>query len=164
MATTLTYEYKVRDHSGAMKTGKLEAESPSQVDAKLKQMGYAPVSITKAGGGMNTDIKIPGFGKPKIKLKDLAVFSRQFATMINAGLSLLRALNILVEQSENQAFAKVLGEVRNDVETGNSLSGALSRHPSVFPPLFVNMTKAGEIGGFLDLVLLQIATNYEAEV
>jgi type IV pilus assembly protein PilC len=161
---TLTYEYKVRDNAGAMKTGTLDAESPAQVAAKLKQMGYAPVSITKATTGMKTEIKIPGFGKPKVKLKDLAVFSRQFATMINAGLSLLRALNILVEQTENKELARVLGEVRNDIETGNAVSAAMAKHPEVFPPLMVNMSRAGEVGGFLDQVLLQIADNYEAEV
>jgi type IV pilus assembly protein PilC len=92
------------------------------------------------------------------------VFSRQFATMINSGLSLLRALSILTEQTENPGFAKIIGEVRNDVEVGNSLSAAMSKHPRVFPPLMVNMTKAGEVGGFLDSVLLQVATNYESEV
>jgi type IV pilus assembly protein PilC len=161
---TATFEYKVRDHTGSLKSGKLEAESPTQVAAKLKQMGYAPVSITKATAGMNSEIKIPGFGKPKIKLKDLAVFSRQFATMINAGLSLLRALNILTEQTENKELARVLGEVRNDIETGNSVSSAMAKHPDAFPPLMVNMSRAGEVGGFLDQVLLQIADNYEAEV
>ena len=164
MASTATFEYKVRDHTGTLKSGKLEAESPTQVAAKLKQMGYAPVSITKSGGGMSTEIKIPGFGKPKIKLKDLAVFSRQFATMINAGLSLLRALNILTEQTENKELARILGEVRNDIETGNAVSAAMAKHPDAFPPLMVNMSRAGEVGGFLDQVLLQIADNYEAEV
>jgi len=161
---TLTYEYKVRDHAGAVKTGTIDAESPAQVAAKLKQMGYAPISIAKSGGGLQTELKIPGFGKKKIKLKDLAVFSRQFATMINAGLSLLRALNILTEQTANPELARVLGEVRNDIETGNSLSSAMAKHPDAFPPLMVNMTKAGEVGGFLDSVMLQIAANYEAEV
>jgi type IV pilus assembly protein PilC len=160
---TATYEYKVRDRAGAMKTGKLDAESPTQVAAKLKQMGYAPVSITQASGGMNKELRIPGFGKPKIKLKDLAVFSRQFATMINAGLSLLRALNILTEQTENKELARVLGEVRNDIETGNALSASMAKHPDAFPPLMVNMSRAGEVGGFLDQVMLQIANNYEAE-
>lgn len=161
---TATYEYKVRDKSGSMKTGKLEADSPTQVAAKLKQMGYAPVSITQANAGMSKEIKIPGFGKPKIKLKDLAIFSRQFATMVNSGLSLLRALTILTEQTENKELARVIGEVRNDIETGNSLSSAMAKHPDAFPPLMVNMCKAGEVGGFLDTVMLQIATNYEAEV
>jgi type IV pilus assembly protein PilC len=84
--------------------------------------------------------------------------------MINSGLSLLRALNILTEQTENKTLAKILGEVRNDIEVGNSLSGAMAKHVDVFPPLMVNMCKAGEVGGFLDSVLLQIASNYEAEV
>jgi len=162
MATT-TYEYKVRDRSGSLKTGTLDAESPAQVASKLKAMGYAPFSIAEANAGLSKEIKL-GSGHKKIKLKDLAVFSRQFATMINSGLSLLRALNILTEQSENPELARVLGEVRNDIETGNSLSASMAKHPDAFPPLMVNMTRAGEVGGFLDQVMLQIANNYEAEV
>ena len=160
---TLTYEYKVRDSSGSIKSGKLEADSPSTVATKLKTMGYAPVSITesKANKGMGKAIS---FGKKKVTLKDLSVFSRQFATMVNSGLSLLRALNILVDQTENKELARVLGEVRNDIETGNSLSSGMAKHPDAFPPLMVNMCKAGEVGGFLDTVMLQIANNYEAEV
>lgn len=161
---TLTYEYKVRDKAGALRTGTLEAESPAQVATKLKSMGYAPLSINQTNAGLNKELKIPGFGAKKVTLKDLAVFSRQFATMINAGLSLLRALNILTEQTQNPELARVLGEVRNDIETGNSLSSGMAKHPEVFPPLMVNMTKAGEVGGFLDQVMLQIANNYEAEV
>ena len=162
---TATFEYKVRDRAGKMTTGKLEAESQSAVATKLKSMGYAPVSITEANAGMSKEIKLPGFGgKKAVKLKDLAVFSRQFATMVNSGLSLLRALNILTEQTENKEFARVLGEVRNDIETGNSLSSAMAKHPDAFPPLMINMTRAGEVGGFLDQVMLQIAQNYEAEV
>ena len=164
MAATATFEYKVRDAAGKLKTGKLEAETPAQVANKLKTMGYAPLSITQTNAGMNKEVKIPGFGPPKIKLKDLAIFSRQFATMINSGLSLLRALNILTQQTENKELARVLGEVRNDIETGGSLSSAMAKFPDAFPPLMVNMCKAGEVGGFLDMVLLQIATNYEAEV
>jgi len=160
---TATFEYKVRDKAGKLTTGKLAAESSAQVASKLKQMGYAPLSITESkSGGMNKEIS---FGKgPKVKLKDLAVFSRQFATMINSGLSLLRALNILTEQTENKTLARVLGEVRDDIETGSSLSVGMAKHRDIFPPLMVNMCKAGEVGGFLDSVLLQIAQNYEAEV
>src|SRR3954468_13406437 len=162
---TATFEYKVRDRAGKLTSGKLEAESQSQVASKLKSMGYAPVSITQSNAGMSKEISIPGFSrKKKVKLKDLAVFSRQFATMVNSGLSLLRALNILTEQTENKELARVLGEVRNDIESGNSLSSSMAKHPDTFPPLMVNMTKAGEVGGFLDSVLLQIAENYEAEV
>ena len=164
MAATATFEYKVRDSTGKLKTGKLDAETQSQVAAKLKTMGYAPLSITQSNAGMGKELSLPGMGKKKVKLKDLAVFSRQFATMINSGLSLLRALNILTDQTENKELARVLGEVRNDIETGSSLSVAMSKHVEVFPPLMVNMTKAGEVGGFLDSVLMQVAANYEAEV
>jgi type IV pilus assembly protein PilC len=162
MSSTM-YQYQVRDKSGNVVTGKIEAESPSAVAQKLQSMGYATVSITEQKAGMKTELKIPGFGD-KVKLKDLSIMSRQFATMINSGLSLLRALNILAEQTPNKKLAEILSEVRNSVETGNALSGALAEHPEVFPPLMVNMVRAGEVGGFLDGVLLQIATNYEAEV
>jgi type IV pilus assembly protein PilC len=161
---TATFEYKVRDKAGNLKTGKLDAETQAQVASKLKGMGYAPLSITQANSGMNKELTIPGMGNKRVKLKDLAVFSRQFATMINSGLSLLRALTILTEQTESKELARVLGEVRNDIETGSSLSVAMAKHPEIFPPLMVNMCRAGEVGGFLDLVLMQIAENYEAEV
>ena len=163
MAATTTFSYSVRDRSGKMVSGKIDADSQAAVASKLKSMGYAPVSIVKdSGGGMTTDIKLPSLGA-KVKLKDLAIFSRQFATMINAGLSLLRALSILEEQTENKELAAVLTEVRQDIETGQALSQALGKHPTIFPPLMVNMTRAGEVGGFLDSVMLQIAENYEAE-
>ncbi len=163
MATaTMTFQYSVRDRTGKLVTGKIDADSPGAVASKLKSMGYAPVSITQTNAGMSREINMPKLGA-KVKLKDLAVFSRQFATMINSGLSLLRALSILEEQSENKELAKVLTLVRQDVETGQSLSSALGQHPDIFPPLMVNMIKAGEVGGFLDSVMLQIAENYETE-
>jgi hypothetical protein len=162
-STATLYEYAVRDRTGAIVKGKLEAPSQAAVAQKLKSMGYAPISITESGAGMSRELSIPGFGG-RVKLKDLAVMSRQFATMINSGLSLLRSLTILQEQTENKKLAEALAAVRADVEAGQSLSSGLSRHPTIFPPLMVNMTKAGEVGGFLDKVLLQIATNFESEV
>ena len=162
MATT-TYQYSVRDKAGKVFTGTIEADSPAAVAQKLKSMGYAPMSIGEHKAGLSRDLSIPGFGG-KVKLKDLAVMSRQFATMINSGLSLMRALSILAEQTPNKKLADVLGEVRNEVETGQALSSALALHPDVFPSLMINMVRAGEVGGFLDQVLLQIAANYEAEV
>jgi type IV pilus assembly protein PilC len=161
MATT--FEYAVRDKAGKLVSGKLEADSQAAVVQRLRSMGYAPVTINEANAGLKKEISIPGFGK-KVKLKDLAIMSRQFATMINSGLSLLRALTILTEQTQSKELARVIGEVRNDVEAGSSLSGGMGKHPKVFPPLMVNMCKAGEVGGFLDQVLLQIAENYETEV
>lgn len=162
-ATITSYNYSVRDRTGRLVTGSLDAESPAMVATKLKQLGYAPVSISKSSPGLKRDINIPGFG-PKVKLKDLSIFSRQFATMLNSGLSLLRGLSILVEQTENKELARVLGLVRADVETGNALSTSLAKHPKAFPPLMINMVKAGEVGGFLDSVMMQIAQNFESEV
>jgi type IV pilus assembly protein PilC len=161
MATA--YQYSVRDRAGKLVTGSLTADSEALVVQRLKAMGYAPLTVTATGGGMKKEIKIPGFGG-KVKLKEISIMARQFATMINAGLSLLRALTILTEQTESKVLAGVLGTVRNEVEAGNALSAALGKHPRIFPPLMVNMTKAGEVGGFLDSVMLQIADNYEAEV
>jgi type IV pilus assembly protein PilC len=158
-----TFQYQVRDKTGKIVSGTIEAENQAAVAQKLTSMGYATVSISQASAGMKTELKIPGFGG-KVKLKDLSIMSRQFATMINSGLSLLRALNILAQQTPNKKLAEVLSQVRNDVETGNPLSGAMANHPDVFPPLMINMVRAGEVGGFLDGVLVQIADNYEAEV
>ncbi|MBL8928716.1 MAG: type II secretion system F family protein [Kineosporiaceae bacterium] len=159
---TKTFEYSVRDRKGKLVNGKLDAPTEAALAQKLRSMGYAPITIREANSGMNREIQMPFGGN--VGLKDLAVMSRQFATMINSGLSLLRALAILSEQTENAKLAKALGEVRGSVEAGQSLSTALARQPEVFPPLLVNMTRAGEVGGFLDSVLLQIAANYEAEV
>ena len=164
MAATATFNYAVRDKAGKLVQGTIDAENQAAVAQRLKQMGYAPISINQANAGMKKEVKIPGFGGTKVKLKDLAVMSRQFATMINSGLSLLRALSILADQTTNKELARVLGDVRAEVESGSSLSAGLGKHPKVFPPLMVNMVKAGEVGGFLDSVLLQLATNYEAEV
>ena len=160
---TTTYQYSVRDRAGKLVSGTLVAENQTLVVQRLKAMGYAPLSITQANAGLKKELTIPGFGN-RVKMKELAIMARQFATMINSGLSLLRALTILKEQTPSKPLANVLNDVRNDVETGNALSAALAKHPKVFPPLMINMTKAGEVGGFLDSVMLQIADNYEAEV
>jgi len=159
-----TFEYAVRNRAGKIVKGRIEAQNQAAVATRLRAMGVAPLSISEVStSGMNREISIPGFGS-KIGIKDLAIMSRQMATMINAGLSLLRALNILAEQTENGALAKILFQVRSDVEAGSSLSVSMGRHSDVFPPLMVNMIKAGEVGGFLDQVLVSVAQNYEAEV
>ena len=132
MTSTATFEYAVRDRSGKIVTGKIDADSPASVATKLKSMGYAPMKISEVkNSGLQMELKLPKIGA-KVKLKELAVFSRQFATMINSGLSLLRAMSILEEQQPNKFFASVLTEVRLDVESGSSLSGSMSRHPDVF--------------------------------
>ncbi|MCC7076702.1 MAG: type II secretion system F family protein [Acidimicrobiia bacterium] len=159
-----TFKYKVRDRSGAVLEGELDADNVSVVAARLRQEGYIPIEIDRKGsGGLQADLSIPGI-TDRIKLKDLAVFSRQFATMINSGLSLIRALGILAEQTENKQLAKIIGEVRQDIETGTGLSAALAKHPKAFNDLYVSMVKAGESGGVLDSVLLRLADTMEKQV
>jgi type IV pilus assembly protein PilC len=159
-----TFAYKVRDQGGNVVEGSLEAEDASLVVGKLRQMGYTPIAIEqKSSKSLSSDISIPGLGG-RIKLKDTAVFSRQFATMINSGLSLIRALAILTEQTENPQLAKVAGDVRLDVERGSSLSAAMSKHPKVFNHLYIAMVKSGEAGGVLDSVLTRLADTIEKQV
>ena len=160
---TTTFQYTVRDRAGKLVKGTISAENQTMVMQRLKAGGYSPVSITQANSGMKKEITIPGFGK-KVKLKDLSVMARQFATMVNSGLSLLRTLTILSEQTTNKELARVLSVVRNEVETGTALSAALGKHPRVFPPIMINMVRAGEVGGFLDSVMMQLAVNFESEV
>jgi len=163
-AASRTFEYAVRNRDGKIVKGRIEAQNEGAVAARLRTMGAAPLSISEISNtGLNRSLSIPGF-RDKIGMKDLAVMSRQLATMINAGLSLLRSLQILSEQTDNRALAKVLVLVRTDVEAGSALSFSLGRHAAVFPPLMINMIKAGEVGGFLDRVLISVAENYEAEV
>ncbi len=159
------YAYTGRTLAGKLVKGRLDAPSESAAVARLHTMGLSPVSIVPAqeGTGLHREISIPGFG-PKIKLKDLAVMSRQMATMIGSGLSLLRTLNILSEQTESKALAKVLGTVREEVESGVATSEAFARHPKVFPPLMISMMRAGETGGFLEGALDSVASNFEKEV
>ena len=163
MATATTFQYTARDAAGKTRSGKLDAPDQRAVAAKLRELGYAPMSISTAqASALQKDIAIPGFG-PKVGLKDLAVFSRQFATMISSGLSLIRALNILAEQTDNKKLAEIIGTVRSDIEGGRALSDALADHEE-FPKLYVAMVKAGETAGMLDAVLLRIAETLEKDL
>jgi type IV pilus assembly protein PilC len=159
-----TFAYKVRDQAGNLVEGQLEAEDQSLVVGKLRQMGYTPISVqARTKASFSADVSIPGLSN-RVKLKDLAVFSRQFATMINSGLTLIRALAILSEQTENPKLAQVIGEVRLDVEKGSSLSVAMSRHPKTFNRLYIAMVRSGEIGGVLDSVLMRLSDTLEKQV
>ena len=161
-ATATQYSYKVRDTQGRLSEGKVEAVSEAAVADKLRAMGYVPLEVRPTNVGMQREIKL-GM-KKRVKTRDLAVFSRQFATMIDAGLTLIRALNIMAEQSESEELRRVLRGVKQDVESGMSLSASFAQNTDVFPPLMVSMTRAGETGGFLDRAMRQIADNFEAEV
>jgi type IV pilus assembly protein PilC len=159
-----TFQYKVRDSQGRLLQGSLDGDNQALVATKLRQMGYTPITIEQEkAGNLQRDLKIPGI-TDRVGGKDVAVFSRQFATMISSGLSLMRALHILHEQTENKQLATVVNEVRMDVEKGASLSQALARHPKVFTRLYVAMVRAGETGGVLDGVLVQLAGILEKQV
>jgi type IV pilus assembly protein PilC len=131
----------------------------------MRTMGLSPVTIQESadGTGLRREIRIPGFSKG-VKVKDLAVVSRQMATMVASGLSLLRTLTIITEQTESKRLSEAFAEVRDDVERGSSFSDAIAKRPEDFPPLMINLVRAGEIGGFLEGSLESIAQNYEAEV
>jgi type II secretory pathway component PulF len=161
---SLAYDYRGRDGAGKLVKGRLDAASEGAVVQRLRGMGVSPIAITqaKAGTGLQTEIKIPGFEKG-VGLKDLAIMARQASTMLSSGLSLLRALSILADQTENKKLKDNLGQVRNEVERGVSFSDAIAKFPVDFPPIMINMIRAGETGGFLDQAMDSIATNFEKE-
>lgn len=165
MAADQEYAYTGRDAEGKKVKGRMDGSSEGGVASRLTSLGISPISITAVaeGVGLNRSISIPGFSKG-VGLKDLAIMSRQMATMIGSGLSLLRTLNILAEQTESKPLAKIMREVKDDVENGISTSAALSKHNESFPPLMINMVRAGETGGFLEGALESIADNFEKEV
>ena len=164
MPASVPFAYKGRNSAGKVIAGRLDASSEVVAVTRLRTMGLSPISVKEVapGTGLNMDITIPGFSKG-VSLKDLAIMSRQMATMTSAGLSLLRTLNILAQQTENKELAKILAGIRTDVETGVSLSDAMGKHSTVFPPIMINLIRAGETGGFLESSLNSVAGNFESE-
>lgn len=163
----LTYDYKVRDKTGNLIEGELEGDSLPLVAGRLREMGYLPITITphqrSASLGLRTNINIPGLTN-RIKLKDVAVMTRQFATMVDSGLTVVRALGVLSEQMENPELGRVLNVVRQDLDAGSTLSTALARHPKVFTAMYITMVAAGEAGGNLEVVLRGLADTLERQV
>jgi type IV pilus assembly protein PilC len=159
---TRTYDYEALDAAGHRTKGKVEATSDSAAAAALRAQGVMPLKLNESGRGLQAEIKIPGLGE-RVKVRDLAVLARQFATMTSSGLSLLRSLAILEEQTPNQKLSQALRDVRRDVEGGTSLSGALAKQDRIFPRLMIAMIAAGETGGFLDQALDRIAVNFEKD-
>ncbi|MEO7015737.1 MAG: type II secretion system F family protein [Leifsonia sp.] len=166
MVATKEFAYTARNEAGRIVKGRLEAPSESAVVSRLRSLNVSPVKIeeTTPGTGLSREINIPGFSGKRVGLKDLAIMSRQMATMIAAGLSLLRTLTILAEQTENKKLAATLHEVRSEIESGSSLSQSLAMHPLVFPRLMIQLVRGGETGGFLESALESIATSFEADV
>lgn len=155
-----TFVYKVKDVKGNLISGHIEGDGLTMVASKLRQMGYVVIDL-KEKSLAQKEINLPFSNK--VKTKDLTVFSRQFATMINAGLSLTKCLGILAEQTESKPLKKVIADILQDVERGKALSDAMAKHTAVFPSIFINMVKAGETGGVLDEVLLRVAEHFEKE-
>ncbi len=153
-----TYVFKAMDLTGAKATGEVEAESKQIVSDQLKQRGLIVLDI--ADKHASKELAIPFFNR--IKPGDLTIMTRQLATMVNSGMTILRALYVLEAQTENEKLVATLTLVRKDVEAGLPLSDALERHPKVFNQLFVAMTRAGETGGVLDSALMRVADQLEA--
>jgi len=156
-----TFVYKVRDRSGKIFTGNMEGENRNSVVSRLRDMNYFITSISekkKSSFFSQQFILFQG-----VKLRDLTIFYRQFATMVNAGLTLVNSLDILTEQIENKTLADNIKAVKSDVEAGSTLADAMAKFPRVFSELYISMVRAGEIGGVLDEILNKIADLMEKE-
>lgn len=159
------FEYKVRDRSGKVIAGTTEALSERDVASALRQKGYFVTEIKAPKTGLSADIKLPkwlDFGSiPNVR--DITIFSRQFATVINAGLPVVQSLAILQRQAPKQGLKDALKAVREDVETGQQLSDALAKHPRLFNKLYIYLVRAGEVSGNLDGILDRIAAYMEKQ-
>jgi type IV pilus assembly protein PilC len=151
-----TFAYSARPATGGdIQSGEVELANKDDVLAYLHRQKMIPVSVREKSKSLNLSF---GTG---VKTRDVVIFTRQFATMINSGLPLVQSLDILAEQTENQFLRKTIQEVLYDVESGHTLADAMSRHPKIFTELYVNMVAAGEAGGILDTILLRLATFLE---
>jgi type IV pilus assembly protein PilC len=153
------FAWEGKTRTGGAVTGEMEAPSEAFVLAQLRREQIAPLRIRKRG--VEFAINLPFRGEKKVTQKELAIFTRQFATMIDAGLPLVQCLDILGMQQENASFKKVILKVKEDVESGSTFADALTKHPKVFDSLFVNLVAAGEVGGILDTILSRLAEHIE---
>jgi len=152
------FEYTARNAAnGQIQKGQLDVASQAEVSNYLRKNRLMLVSVREAP----KQIKFSMPGAQRIKTRDIVIFTRQFATMINAGLPLVQSLTILAQQTENKSLAEITRAVVYDVESGNTLADAFSKHPRAFTDLYVNMVAAGEAGGILDTILLRLATFLE---
>lgn len=154
------YLVRARSRDGRLVESTISAVSEADALAKTKSQGLTPLAVEKVQRkGLNREIRLT---KQRVSLADMALFCRQFATMLQAGLPILRCLSILAEQSTNSTMSESLIQITNDVEQGEPLSSALAKHRQ-FPPLMVSMVRAGEVGGFLDVTMVEIAESLEAD-
>jgi type IV pilus assembly protein PilC len=150
VAIAQEFSYRAVDpRGGSVIKGAMEAASESAVTGKLRAQGLTPLEIKPLSKtGLNREIRLPGLGGT-VKAKSLALFTRQMAGLLKAGLPLMRTLAILIEQTDDKKLQPALVKVQADVESGSSLSQALARHTNVFPPLMISIVRVGETGGFL---------------
>jgi type IV pilus assembly protein PilC len=151
------YRWTGRTKQGEVRSGEMEAADDAAVRARLVQMGIEPTKVRKKAKEIH--IKIPGMGG--VTTKDILVFTRQFSVMIDAGLPLVQALDIIASQADNPAFRSTLFAVKTRVESGSTFADALAEHPKVFDELFVQLVRAGEIGGILDTILQRLGAYIE---
>jgi type IV pilus assembly protein PilC len=157
------FNYTARLQSGQIQKGTISARNRAAALSSLRAKQLQPIVVKegKTKGGLNMNINLPGSGA--IKTRDLVIFTREFATMVNAGVPILRSLTILKDQSESLMLKKVLDEVTADVQGGGNLSDAFAKHPKAFSTIYVNMVRAGEAGGILDEVLNRLAYQQEKD-
>ncbi|NNL65685.1 MAG: type II secretion system F family protein, partial [Myxococcales bacterium] len=144
------FNWKARTRQGAVKKGVMEAQNDEAVMAVLRGQNLLPVTVKPAPRDLMEFL--PEMGSP-VNTRELVVFTRQFSTMIDAGLPLVQCLEILADQEPNKKFKDILMQVKSEVEQGSTFADALSKHPKVFDELYVNLVQAGEIGGILDTIL-----------
>jgi type IV pilus assembly protein PilC len=156
-----TFSYTVRDASGQTRTGTSEAENVEILRRRLQEQGFTVADIKQTAAGKK---KAPGGGWGRVKLADLSIFSRQFSTMIDAGVSLVRALDVLGEQTANPKLKRIIMDIQQEVESGQTLSKAMSKYPKTFSPLYVGLVRAGEVGGVLEEALQRLAGFLEKDM
>jgi type IV pilus assembly protein PilC len=155
----MKYRYKAINKSGRMIEGVFDATSEGEVIAMIKGNNYLAVDVKR---DIETEAQIELFS-PRVKKKDLAIFCRQFFTMIEAGLGIVKCLDILELQTENKTLKVAIGEATEDVQKGLTLSEAMSKHPRIFPSILLSMIEAGEVSGNLDEILERMAIHFEKE-
>ncbi len=156
------YQWEGRTAQGKVLKGEMEAANLEAVFARLRSQRIQPNpgNVKEKGKGLSKEISIPGFG-PTVKAHDVMIFTRQFSTMIDAGLPIVQSLDVLTEQTDNKPLKDIIRGVRRDVSGGSTLADALSKHPKAFDELYVNMVRAGEAGGVLNTILNRIAMFIE---
>ncbi|HSV72499.1 MAG TPA: type II secretion system F family protein [Chthonomonadales bacterium] len=156
-----TFSYTVRDAAGQLRTGSSDAENQEILRRRLQEQGFTVTDIKQTAAGRK---RPPGAGWGRVKLADLSIFCRQFSTMIDAGVSLVRALDVLAEQTANPKLRRMIIDIEQEVESGQTLSKAMSKYPKTFTNLFVGLVRAGEVGGVLEESLQRLSSFLESDM